>query len=221
MTRQLDNNELVELEQRKERAYSTHGAGIKGLQQSTAVTGDSIDLTRFIASRYTKKAFDYGWKQAVNTNQNKDEKLDDPRASVRKWAMGLGAIGGLIAGGVVAAVALVGAPFTLPAAIGIGVAAAAGGAAIGTLAGAFDGFVENRTLKGAIESGKGAAEQNMSDIAKNTDHRKENQSLKDRLNMLEKLLTQQKLPSSPEHSNKSKPSFASRNYEPQQAHGRG
>lgn len=145
MTRRLNTQELSNLEIRKENAFNRSGAAVRGLQQSTSLYNDGIDVTRLITSRYTKKAFDYGWNEAVNKNQGTDIKQKDPRKTVRRLTTAVGAITGLAVGLLLGFVAPVTAPITA--------AIVAGGLAIGTIGGAIDGYFENRTINGAMKSG--------------------------------------------------------------------
>lgn len=178
MVRKLTNPEVKEINSKIDKAYQERGSGIRGLQATSALTGGGFDITRLIASRYNKEAFTYGWKKHVAEHQGEKLNAVNPRTKVRRWSIGLGAVGGLALGAFVGLTSAYSAPV-------IAGAIALSGAA-GAALGLFDSFFENLTTRGMIKSGAGAADATIENYVKEKDQANAISSLREQVTNLQK-----------------------------------
>lgn len=180
--RKLNDAEMQELRQEKEKAYKKDGSAYKNMSESMVMHADNLDATKFIASWFIKDAFNYGWEKKVSENQQISHNEKDPRKKMFGIALGIGTfIGALIGVGIAVLF-----PMAIPVAIGIAVGATLIGAAFGAL----DGYIENRALTGAVKIGEGKAQEGIEKIIERSDNQSKMSALEAKVEQLSRVQQQ-------------------------------
>ena len=158
LKRPLTQEELDELERQREACCNLAVEGVIVTQRTTA--GDEIDLTKYLASRYVKEAFNDGWDKRVSENQCLRYKPKSPTNKIYRNSIGVKMAKWVIPAAIIATIISIAAPPAIPIAlVFVGIAAT-----IGLVAGVVDGYLENKTIQRVTTLGEKSAEKEITGI---------------------------------------------------------
>lgn len=159
LKRPLTQEELDELDRQRETCCNLAIEGITVTQRTTAGY-EGGDLTKYLASRYVKDAFNDGWDKKVSENQGKPYESKSPTNKIYRNSIGVKMASWVIPAAIIATIISIAAPPAIPIALAfVGIAAA-----IGLVAGVVDGYLENRTIQRVATLGEKSAEKEITGI---------------------------------------------------------